>query len=109
MDLQSLLNPLPQWISETLGLPIPISREPREVAGVPLAQLPQEPVVNSLSPRPSGPHLTIAPKPGPQAKPIVEWIGADFARVRKRIQCTYSREFKIEVLGWWLHYQIPPG
>jgi len=109
MDLQLLQNPLPQQISETQGLQIPISRNTREMARVPLAQLPQEPVAHSLSPRLSGLHLTITPKPGPKAKPIADRTGADFAGVRRRIQRTYYCEFKIEVLRWWLLHQIPQG
>ena len=109
MDLQSLLNPLPQWISETWGLLIPISRDTREVVRVPLAPLPQEPVAHSLSARLYRPHLAITPKPGPKAKPIADRTGADFAGVRRRIQRTYSHEFKIEVLCWLLHHQIPQG
>jgi len=107
MDLQSLLNPLPQRISEPP--PIAIPRETREVARVPLAQLAQEPAPHHLSPRLARPFAAIPPKPGRKAKPIMERTGCDFAGVRKRTQHSYSREFKIEVLRWWLHHQIPQG
>ena len=79
------------------------------MARVPLAQLPQERIAHPLNPRPAGHQLAIAPRPGRKAKPIVERTGGDFAGVRKHMQRSYSREFKIEVLRWWIHHQIPQG
>ena len=107
MDLQSLLNPLPQQRSEPL--PIAIPRETTEVARVPLAQLAQEPAAHPLSPRLARPFAAIPLKPGRKEKPIVERTGGDFAGVRKRMQRSYSREFKIEVFRWGLHHQMPQG
>ena len=105
MDLQLLLNPLPQQISELLQIAIP--RETSEVARVPLAQLPQGRAAYPLNPGPAGAESAIALRPGRKAKPIVEWTEGDFVGVRKRLQRSYSRKFKIEVLRWWL--QIPQG
>ena len=52
-------------------------------------------------------NSVLAAKPGREAKSISDRSALTFGKPRHRIQRSYSREFKITVLKWWLHHRIP--
>ena len=51
-------------------------------------------------------HLNEAPRPGRQSKHILKRSPVEFGKPGHRIEHSYSCEFKIMVLGCWLHHQI---
>ena len=56
------------------------------------------------------PHQATPPilthRPGKVSKPISERTPKQFRKPRQRVQQSYPREFKIEVLEWWTHERI---
>jgi len=54
--------------------------------------------------QPTPPILTN--RPGKVSKPISERTPKQFRKPRQRVQQSYPREFKIEVLEWWTHERI---
>ena len=120
MELQFLLNPVPIFEdlpaavsapnepeNEDQGLLARHSTRPASIPRMPLASLTQEPATEGASPSPARYQSPIPSRPGRKAKPIAERTGDQFAGVRKRMQRSYTREFKIEVLRWWYHHRIP--
>lgn len=47
-------------------------------------------------------------RPGPKSKPVALRSMTSFAPPRRRLQQSHTREFKIGVLAWWTHAQVPP-
>jgi len=77
MDIESLLNPVVQANSE-----------------------PSNPNLLNFN------RLNGIPRPGRQSRSISERSPINFGKPWHRIKCSYSREFKIKVLEWWLHHRI---
>ena len=48
-------------------------------------------------------------RPGKVAKKVIGRTLRDFENPRKRVERSYSREFKIAVLSWWFNAQVPHG
>lgn len=53
-------------------------------------------------------HSRVGPvRPGPKSKAVAQRSPISFAPPRKRLQHSHTREFKIRVLSWWTHGQVP--
>lgn len=124
MDIHFLLNPVPNPRCEALptstrppneqeneaqAQPARHGPGPAFIPRAPLARLAQEPAIEVARPSPALSQSSIPARSGRKAKPIAERTGEHFAGIRKRMQRSYAREFKIEVLRWWCHHKIPQG
>ena len=114
MDIYHLLNPVPEPIYKRESTVLKAER--RNIAGLPLRTLTLEPAPNNRkpqssespwSPRPRPDQPGIGVRPGRLSKAIAERTRRNFAGVRKSMQRSYTQEFKIEVLWWWLHPRMP--
>ena len=52
-------------------------------------------------------NSALAAKPGQEAKSISNRSALTVGKPWHRIHRSYSREFKITVLKWWVHHRIP--
>ncbi|RPA99008.1 hypothetical protein L873DRAFT_1789924 [Choiromyces venosus 120613-1] len=107
MDLKFLLNPAPKQIPKPTPTTIPVERG--QAAPVLLARLEQEPTADTqaASMKPTTRRSIMPPRPARVPKSTAEWTGEHFADVRKCMKDSYTREFKVKVLQWWYHYQLP--
>ena len=85
MDIQFLLNPGP------------LIQPPSELRN--------SDVIHPLQLNSGRLNSTPTPKPGREARSISDRSALTFGKPRHRIQRSYSREFKITVLKWWLHHR----
>jgi len=105
MEINHLLNLIPEAIPERESTVLEAER--RSIVRSPLHPLAQEPAIANRNLQASPEQPSIPVRPGRPAKPIAERTAGSYAGVRKRMQRSYTREFKIEVLRWWLHHRIP--
>ena len=90
MRIHKLLNPEPEEQAEMNSSPIysVAYQEPNH-------QVPRQPTL------PISTH-----RPGKVSKPISEWAPKRFRKHRQRVQQSYPREFKIELLEWETYERI---